>query len=45
MPVTSWASWYCCEYRERKTRRKSGCQSSNVIVGLLTSDVERAIQG
>jgi hypothetical protein len=34
MPVTSAASWYCAEYRERDTKRKSECQYSNVVVGL-----------
>jgi hypothetical protein len=35
MPVTSAASWYCSEYMERDTRRKSKCQYSNVVVGIV----------
>jgi hypothetical protein len=45
MPVTSAASWYCSEYIEKDTRRKSECQYSRVIQfsdrGCLTGSKKR----
>src|SRR5215471_6396174 len=35
MLVTSTASWYCSKDMERDTKRKSECQYSSVVVGVL----------